>query len=810
MRDKQIDVRRLFVNENGFQTVVCAPQWGVPERYKGTELGIPQVLKEDDIPDGFIIIPPEVVNNNKVIVSKAGLGRGKTHTAQEYMQAPPFPKSVFITPRIILTNNFVHRFNRVVDERKEKTPDLLECKETGRNLEYIKNYRGDEDTKKSLSIDEINSGSIVICILSLMKIRLQDFSNSVVVIDEIESVLSMLGSNLLKAAEAQEIYNHLINLLVMAKKVFILDANVGPSTYYLLEKAGLKEETVVLQCDNKPRPWGHFENKKQHRAFIVDQLKDHTKDGDADEGKRLLIGFMSKVDAEAFGRFLRTGMEKGWFPRMNLMVVTSDSFEEKKLIREDSSILKEQTCVIFTQSIDSGVDISSRDWYYCTHIFLSNSSDGRTADQMSGRLRYPIVRSLNDSAGFKTVSDKEPEIYTSGPEARDTWDGQLAQDLSNQREVQKQAIDQLLHKYRINIEELEYLSSKERQELFQLCHEAKLPFNHLSDSDRKGLSKEFVRFLDIQIVDSLNHGLKDVTRWVLENRVNQHMDGQENQEYENLFREAKELYMFERVMNVLHAEISDEVLDKVASNEPLSDLEEQYQYEKHYIFSVLGESALDHFSEEEQQEIVSEFLFGDLSRRVHDFATLVAFQKQNFQGVMLLDHVQQYNLRPEEYNYYGFKGAILYDLLSHVKYDMSEPDFGFSEYTVASLYDRAKELLSHKAIPKQIKKMFPPLSDETTKLRWFMEMMNGLGIEFLDRERKTYGGETISLYSFEPKSIEKLLLLSKNLVDIWMRTDDVAQLIKSKNESRAEKANEYVGGKNRPDAYEQLKMFVQK
>ena len=54
MRDKQIDVRRLFVNENGFQTVVCAPQWGVPERYKGTELGIPQVLKEDDIPDGFI------------------------------------------------------------------------------------------------------------------------------------------------------------------------------------------------------------------------------------------------------------------------------------------------------------------------------------------------------------------------------------------------------------------------------------------------------------------------------------------------------------------------------------------------------------------------------------------------------------------------------------------------------------------------------------------------------------------------------------------------------------------------------------
>ena len=136
-------------------------------------------------PEGYGITPDWVFEKYKILAFRWGLGRGKTETAKRFITANPTLRVLVIVPRKSLAANATYRFN------KEKSKDS-----PARFVNYEKAKEKDFETR-----------NLVVCIPSLPKVM---GVFDVVIIDEIESVLSMLNApELIKGRKAQKLYKHL-------------------------------------------------------------------------------------------------------------------------------------------------------------------------------------------------------------------------------------------------------------------------------------------------------------------------------------------------------------------------------------------------------------------------------------------------------------------------------------------------------------------------------------------------------------------------------------------------------------------------
>lgn len=297
--------------------------------------------------------PEAVLLENKVVAYIWPMGDGKTRAAEYYLVVYPHFRVVIVVPRKALVKNALKRFN--------KDPD------NPRFVDYEHATPEDFETK-----------SIVICLPSLHKIQGEV---DAIIIDESESVFSMLNAKaIMSSKQAQETYHQLKRYIREAKKTFILDANMGVTTFKLLDQADVSEQSILLTTSPKKRPWHRLPSETHHRELILRQVRD---------GKNIAIGVMSKFKAMSLKRFFESRI-----PNIDVVCVTGAHIEEKLMLETAPEKLFGCNVFIFTQAIDSGVDINIENHFYCMHMMLMNTGDGRTAIQMSGRVRYPLVNTV--------------------------------------------------------------------------------------------------------------------------------------------------------------------------------------------------------------------------------------------------------------------------------------------------------------------------------------------------------------------------------------------------------------------------------
>jgi hypothetical protein len=336
--------------------------------------------EEDDMFDDW-------VNNYKAICIKSPYGTGKTFAFRELIKKHEFKRVLFITYRQSLAHSF-----------------SLDLKEKFGFENYL-----DED------VDIKKSKRIIIQLDSLK--RLTETVNLItqkdgipyydlVVLDEIEGLLSHLSFDKI---EQYYIHNILTSILKKCDKILTLDGDLGDRTLDFITK---------LDFDYKI-----YENKymgiKKHFIFSHNMDKfDKSIDDELKAGKKLVIVCMTKTESEKYFNRYSNMVEYQDISLPECVLednnIDTDGKQLKKYggkfkvclhnsIEKNKDILldvnkKWADCdlLIYSPSVESGVDFNIVNYFYKCYATISNqSTSSRAFFQMLNRVRYYENNNIN-------------------------------------------------------------------------------------------------------------------------------------------------------------------------------------------------------------------------------------------------------------------------------------------------------------------------------------------------------------------------------------------------------------------------------
>ncbi|MDF5715476.1 MAG: hypothetical protein PUP93_16725 [Rhizonema sp. NSF051] len=335
----------------------------------------------------------------KVILGiRAPLGNGKTQWAVHLIKVLGL-RSLIINHR----NSLCYE----ISERIKKETD-------------ISVYHGNED--QGFSTHQYNNEltGIVTCIDSLLKMKISEVKGRVIFLDEVESLLyHLLSSGTLKK-ERERIIKHFAACIDAAEMVIVMDGNLTDTTMEYLHKLAPSKNVQKIGNEWKPEALNitHLVGSITENfweAYTEEQLKEFWKIKDLpvkwDDNSpfiQMLLAHQENLKnfcvASDSKRQLHSLHDMYTRKGMLSVIITSRSLEENWTFVEgdpDSSVRNfmsnpdafirkyQPRCVLYSPTIESGSDISIKDYFEAQYNLFWGVLGAFSNVQMMGRVRDP-------------------------------------------------------------------------------------------------------------------------------------------------------------------------------------------------------------------------------------------------------------------------------------------------------------------------------------------------------------------------------------------------------------------------------------
>jgi len=300
-------------------------------------------------------------------------------------------KSTFDTGKTSFLLSIINRYKRIllVSFRKSFTYDIdKKFKQFGFN-----NY---------LEKNSYNSDRLIIQLESLLKLEQTNEVISenesecmvvpqydLVILDEIVSILNQFSSDTIKS-KSRETYDYLSNILLMSNKIIACDADFNNRPYAFLRNIFGSEKITVIHNN-------YVNNNKtleilNNRDFFNDGIKE-----ELDQNNKIIIISMTITDAEYYSKVITN-----IYPDKKIYLYTgnSDDTIKTKHLKNVNKYWEEADVIIYTSTIEAGVDYSVDEFNKIFSIIASDVASPRSFFQMLLRVRKisdNVISVLNPS-----------------------------------------------------------------------------------------------------------------------------------------------------------------------------------------------------------------------------------------------------------------------------------------------------------------------------------------------------------------------------------------------------------------------------
>ena len=204
------------------------------------------ITEKGDISQGTKYIDSKQLQRieDKYVCIKMNMGSGKTYAVVEWLIAngDKYPKMLWITSRITMANNLMHRLNGHNDPSKGlRSLDFKHYKLLGKGYDKI--------SRQVNKRDAILNCKRLCCQLQSIHYCRNDYD--VVIIDEIESVFNQFNSEDTHLNNYDNNYERFEEVLKCSKKVFFMDAFLHKRTLKYIEKLDHQKPILMTRANDK-------------------------------------------------------------------------------------------------------------------------------------------------------------------------------------------------------------------------------------------------------------------------------------------------------------------------------------------------------------------------------------------------------------------------------------------------------------------------------------------------------------------------------------------------------------------------------
>lgn len=279
---------------------------------------------------------------------KAQMKLGKTKMLHAFIKTH-FDESIirFITFRQTFSNHIYGLFN---------------------DFELYSNIKG--------SISSDKHKKVIVQVESLYRLQLDEENIiDLLVLDEVESILSQLGSGLHKNFNSS--FAMFLWMLSTAKHVICMDANLSDRTYNILMK--FRKHDIFFHCNK-------WQSSKDDIFYITDDknlwishLIEHIEDD-----KKIVVPTNSITEAKTCELLIREA-----FPNINIRVYSSEMKQSEKQLHFNDvhKYWTELDVLIYTPTCSAGVSYELEHFDVVFGYFCNMSCDVETCRQMINRVR---------------------------------------------------------------------------------------------------------------------------------------------------------------------------------------------------------------------------------------------------------------------------------------------------------------------------------------------------------------------------------------------------------------------------------------
>lgn len=215
--------------------------------------------------------------------------------------------------------------------------------------------------------------SLVICVDSIYKLNLSNYSKPIVVIDEIDQFVSHLHGPTCKEFRIA-ILSHLLQVTSVSNRNFYLSADIPIVTLLFIQKVlGIKDYTYLFNSfvPNKGRKLFLHQTEESVLLHAIGRLR---------EGHKISIASFSKKKALLYEqRFLEEFGEE-FRSKIICIVLETKSIEAQRALLRDKSLIANYSVIIFSPVLSSGVDFN---YPYSEYNYLLANAN-HTLDHFEG------------------------------------------------------------------------------------------------------------------------------------------------------------------------------------------------------------------------------------------------------------------------------------------------------------------------------------------------------------------------------------------------------------------------------------------
>ncbi|NJM87123.1 MAG: DUF3854 domain-containing protein [Hydrococcus sp. RU_2_2] len=261
---------------------------------------------------------------------------------------------------------------------------------------------------------------------SQAKFNALNWSNGIVIIDEVEQVLwHGLNSDTCRnnrVAILKSLKTLMQNVLGGDGQVYVADADLSDiSLDYLMTLGGLSLESFIVKNDWKPsekEAWNVYNYPESNPKVLVRNLVKHIKEG----GKPFVCLSAQKLTSQWGTRTLESYLKKQ-FPQANILRIDSESLTEPthpayNCINNLDRVLSSYDIVLASPSIETGVSIALKGHFTSVWSIAQGIQTVTSICQALGRIRENIPRHIwVASYGFNQIANGStsiPALLTSG------------------------------------------------------------------------------------------------------------------------------------------------------------------------------------------------------------------------------------------------------------------------------------------------------------------------------------------------------------------------------------------------------------
>lgn len=329
--------------------------------------------------------------NYKSLCIKSSYGTGKTYGFKKIIEKFNPKKILFITYRQSLAYSFSkdlkekYGFDIYFDDKKEIIKEIIPEEIIKSSYTRSENGITTEHETETIIPEQIiketfnirNSDRLIIQLDSLHKlnssinmITQKDCINKydMIVLDEIEGLLNHLSFDKI---DQYVIHDILKRLIKKSPKILLLDGDMNDRTFDFVDS--IKGGSKIYHNEFKPN--------KKHFIFTKDlKYYENEIDKDIKNGKKIVIVSMTKTDTEKY---------YNKYKDTHKVIIHNSIEKNKKILLDVNEEWSKCDILIYSPSVESGVDFNIRNYFYKCYAILSNTSTSyRAFNQMLNRVRF--------------------------------------------------------------------------------------------------------------------------------------------------------------------------------------------------------------------------------------------------------------------------------------------------------------------------------------------------------------------------------------------------------------------------------------